>query len=87
MADFAAMPWQTGYDVRKYNDNGGTMDQHQPDRQNHVMADDVETALRIEQSSGAANAWVYMAHKAVPRGVIKRVLAFPKLRRKIVKIK
>lgn len=63
------------------------MDQHQPDRQNQVMAEDVDTALKIEQSSGAANAWVYMTHKSVPRGVIKRVLAFPQLRRNIVKIK
>jgi hypothetical protein len=62
------------------------MDQHQPDRQNHVMANDVDTALNIEKTSGAANAWVYMTHKSVPR-VIKRVLAFPKLRRNIVKIK
>ena len=63
------------------------MNEHQPDRQNQIMADDVDTALKIEQSSGAANAWVYMTHKAVPRGVIKRVLAFPQLRRNIVRIK
>lgn len=63
------------------------MDQHQPDRQNHAMAHDVDTALKIEQSSGAANAWVYMSHKSVPGGVIKRVLAFPDMRRNIAKIK
>lgn len=63
------------------------MDQHQPDRRNHAMARDVDTALQIEQASGAANAWVYMSHKAVPGGVIKRVLAFPALRRNVAKIK
>jgi hypothetical protein len=57
------------------------MDQHQPDRQNHAMARDVEIALQIEQARGAANAWAYMSHKAVPRGVITRVLAYPAQRR------
>lgn len=58
------------------------MNQQQPDRQNHAMAREVEIALKIERMNGAANAWAYMSHKAVPRGVITRVLAYPDLRRR-----
>ncbi|SFU78208.1 hypothetical protein [Pseudoduganella namucuonensis] len=58
------------------------MDQHQPDRKNHVLAQEVETGIAINGQAGAANAWVYMAYKAVPKGVITRVLAFPDLRRR-----
>lgn len=57
------------------------MDQHQPDRRNQAMARDVDTGIVIDHHLGAANAWAYMLHKAVPRGVITRVLAYPGLRR------
>ena len=58
------------------------MHTQQPQRSNQVLARHVEDGLRIDQRIGAANAWAYMLHKAVPAGVITRVLAYPEQRRR-----
>lgn len=50
-------------------------------RINPVIASCVDEGIAIERRAGAANAWTYMMHKAVPAGVIRRVLAWPALRR------
>lgn len=57
------------------------MQTQQPQRSNHMMASYVELGLSIHRNLGAANAWVFMRHNAVPTGVITRVLAYPALRR------
>jgi hypothetical protein len=57
------------------------MQTQQPQRSNHVMARCVDHGLSIHRNLGAANAWVFMRHNAVPAGVITRVLAYPELRR------
>lgn len=58
------------------------MHTQQPTRSNHLLARFVEEGLSIDSKAGAANAWVFMQHKAVPPGVITRVLAYPELRRR-----
>lgn len=57
------------------------MHTQQPTRSNHLLARCVEEGIAIDSKAGAANAWVFMLHKAVPAGVITRVLAYPELRR------
>jgi hypothetical protein len=58
------------------------MHTQQPQRSNQVLARCVDEGLTIDSRIGAANAWAYMLHKAVPAGVIMRVLAYPELRRR-----
>lgn len=62
--------------------DGATMHTQQPQRSDLALARCVEEGLTIQQRTGAANAWAYMLHKAVPAGVIRRVLAYPELRRR-----
>ena len=50
-------------------------------RTNTRLAQYVDEGIALVASSGAANAWTYMAHKSVPPDVISRVLAYPTLRR------
>lgn len=58
------------------------MHTQQPQRSNQILARHVEDGLAIDSRIGAANAWAYMLHKAVPAGVITRVLAYPDQRRR-----
>jgi hypothetical protein len=58
------------------------MHTQQPTRSNLLLARCVDEGIAIDSKAGAANAWVFMLHKAVPAGVITRVLAYPDLRRR-----
>ncbi|KQW97168.1 hypothetical protein ASC94_10290 [Massilia sp. Root418] len=58
------------------------MHTQQPQRSNQILARHVDEGLTIDSRIGAANAWAYMLHKAVPAGVITRVLAYPEQRRR-----
>lgn len=58
------------------------MHTQQPQRSNQILARHVDDGLAIDSRIGAANAWAYMLHKAVPAGVITRVLAYPDQRRR-----
>ena len=50
-------------------------------RYNQQLAIQVERGIELLEQMGAANAWIYMASKQVPRNVILRVLAYPEQRR------
>ncbi|WP_374583067.1 hypothetical protein [Pseudoduganella sp.] len=50
-------------------------------RYNHQLAMQVDKGIELLAQMGAANAWIYMQSKQVPRSVILRVLAYPDQRR------
>jgi hypothetical protein len=50
-------------------------------RYNQALALQVEKGIALLAQQGAANAWIYMSSKQVPRRVILRVLAYPEQRR------
>ncbi|MES2260535.1 MAG: hypothetical protein V4724_18590 [Pseudomonadota bacterium] len=62
------------------------MENRQCPRQDLAMARSVDEGIAIDRAAGAANAWVYMQHHAIPAGIITRVLAYPALRRRNDKI-
>ena len=50
-------------------------------RYNQQLAVQVDRGIELLAQKGAANAWIYMQSKQVPRSVILRVLAYPEQRR------
>lgn len=50
-------------------------------RYNQQLAVQVDKGIELLAQMGAANAWIYMQSKQVPRSVILRVLAYPEQRR------
>lgn len=50
-------------------------------RYNQQLAIEVDHGIELLAHMGAANAWIYMQSKQVPRSVILRVLAYPDQRR------
>lgn len=50
-------------------------------RYDQQLAVQVDKGIELLAQMGAANAWIYMQSKQVPRSVILRVLAYPEQRR------